>query len=46
MLLGPVVAVDDVAVLYDSVAWPRAGIKAAEPHHDTSGISTGACSGA
>ena len=32
MLLGPVVAVDDVAVLYDSVARPGAGIKATEPH--------------
>ena len=46
MLLGRVLAVDDVPVLYDSVARPGAGIKATEPHRDTSGISTGACSGA
>ena len=29
-----------------TVARPGAGIKAAEPHQDTSRISTGACSGA
>ena len=46
ILLGPVVAVDDVAVVYDSVPRAGAGIKATEPHRDTSGISTGACSGA
>jgi hypothetical protein len=40
------VSVGDVSVLDDPRLRTVAGIESTQPHHDTSGISTGACSGA
>ena len=44
--LGRIVAMDEVAVLDDPGLRPVAGVKATQLHDFTSGISTGACSGA
>ena len=46
ILLAALYVIDDTTVFYDPVARTGARVESAEFHHDTSGIATGACSGA